>query len=103
VVAPEDLGELRRLPVAHRRGHILDRERSVEQELGGARHPDALQLAAEAGAARLGEGALKLPPRGRDLVRHARKRELLIAVAPRDHGARLPVEITSSLHGGWPH
>ena len=60
MVAPEDLGELGRLAVADRRGHVLDRKRAVEQELGGARHPDALELAAEAGAAGLGERALEL-------------------------------------------
>ena len=96
-MAPEDLGELRGLPVAHRGGHVLDRKRVVEQELGGARHPDALELAAEAGAAGLGERPLELSARGRDLMRHVRQGEVLVAITACNYRPRVPVQLTASL------
>src|SRR5215210_3622122 len=103
VVAPEDLGELGRLAVAHGGRHVLHGQRALHQELCRARHPDALKLAAEARVAGLRKRPLELPSRGRNLARHARQREIVIAVAARDHRARLPVEVASSFHGRCPH
>src|SRR5829696_2608994 len=103
VMAPERLGELSGLAVADSPGHVTDRVLALAQELGGTRHADALQLAAETGATGLREGALELPPRRRDAVRHLRKREVLVRVVELHHPDRVPVQLASPEDGGLAH
>jgi hypothetical protein len=54
-MAAENLRELGRLPVPDGARDSLDRERAREQELGRPAHARSLELAAEGGAAHLGE------------------------------------------------
>ena len=61
MVAAKDLGELGGLSVSHGSGNHLHRQRASEQQLGGPLHAHSLELAAEAGAADLGQRALELP------------------------------------------
>ena len=103
MVAAEHLGELGGLPVAHRAGHGLDRQRARQEQLSGAIHAGSLELSAERGAPDLGQGALKLAAARGDLVRHAPERQVRIGVAEPDHLERLAVEVPPSLHRGWPH
>jgi hypothetical protein len=103
VDSPEYLRELGGLPVAHGTGHGLHRKRALGQQLGGAVHARALELAAEAGAADLGERALELAPRRGDLAGDAPEREIVLRIAQCDHLTGLAVEVTPSLHGGGPH
>ena len=50
------------------------------EQLGGVAHPHALELAAEAGAAHLGQRALELAAARGDLAGHAPEREVGVAV-----------------------
>ena len=103
MVAAEHLRELGGLPIADRAGHRLDRHRAREEQLCGPVHPGALELAAERGAAHLGQGALELAAARGDLVGHPGEREIGIGVAQPDHLHRLAVDVTPPLHRGWPH
>ena len=94
----EDLGELGGLPVAHRAGHRLDRQRARHEQLGGPLHARPLELTAEGRAAHLGQGTLELAAAGGDLVRDAPERQLRIGVAEPDHLQGLAVEVPSPLH-----
>src|SRR3954452_7254331 len=64
VVAAEGLGELGRLAVSHRQRDPVDGRPVLAQELGGPHHADLLDVGAEGGLARLGEGTLELAPGG---------------------------------------
>src|SRR3954454_10160076 len=66
VVAPERLGELRRLAVADPPGDLADGQRVVVQEEGGLLHADGREVLAEGRPSDLGVGALQLAARGGD-------------------------------------
>src|SRR5680860_6536 len=72
VVAPEGLGELGGLAVAHGARHLVDRRAALAEQLGRPLHAHTLEIGAEAGLARLRKGALQLAARGdhasRDVV-----------------------------------
>lgn len=91
MVAPEDLRELGRLAVSHRRRHRLDRHAAAQEQLGGPLHADALELAAEGRAAHLGQGTLELPAAGGDLVRHPGERQVRVPVQANDRLESLAV------------
>jgi membrane-bound metal-dependent hydrolase YbcI (DUF457 family) len=64
-LAPKGLGEVRRLAIANRPGRLAHRP-AVPEQLGGPLDPHSAQVAAKAGLARLGEGALQLPGGARE-------------------------------------
>src|SRR4051794_35275987 len=63
-VAPERLGELRGLAVAHPRGDLTDGEGARGQQLGRPGHPHPGQVLAKGRPADFGEGPLQLAARG---------------------------------------
>lgn len=105
MVAAEGLGELGGLPVADGACDAVDGERAVLQELAGPRHPDALEVAPEAGLTRFGESALELAPRRGDPAGHVVERQALGVVAVDQLGGlleQLPATVDRglSLRGG---
>src|SRR4051812_37084472 len=63
LVAPERLGELGGLAIAHAVRHLAHGQRTRGQHLGGLLHADPRQVIAERRLADLGVCPLQLPPR----------------------------------------
>jgi membrane-bound metal-dependent hydrolase YbcI (DUF457 family) len=86
-LAPIGLGEVGRLAIANRPGRLADRP-AVPEQLGGALDPHPAQVAAKAGLAGLGEGALQLPGGTRQPPGHPLELEP-VGVLERDDRRRL--------------
>jgi hypothetical protein len=69
VVAPEGLGELGRLAVAHAVRDLADGEPAARQQLARALHAHGREVLPERGVPDLGIGALQLPARRCDTTR----------------------------------
>src|SRR4051794_807759 len=99
VVAPERLGELGRLAVAHAVGDLADRQVAVAQQLTGPLHADAGQVLPERGLAHLGVAALQLAPRRGDPAGDVVEREVVPVLLLDDRHSLLE-EASAQLHGG---
>src|SRR5918994_1164104 len=75
-MAPEGLGELGRLAVAHAVRDLAHGQAAAGQQLGGLLHPHAREVVAERGLADLRVGALQLAARGGDPARDLVEREV---------------------------
>jgi hypothetical protein len=101
-MAAEALRELRGLVVADAGRHAADRNARVGEQVACVPHPHRRQHLAEAGVADLGERALKLAARGRELAGHALDSQRTGVVAL-DHRHGLPVQLRPSFLGAFSH
>ena len=81
MVAPEGLGELRRLAVADASRDLDHRQVGRLQQRGAVLHPHRGQLVAEGAAGQLREDALELTIRGRDIPRDVVQADASLSVA----------------------
>ena len=99
VMAPEGLGELRRLPVSHSMRDFAHGDAPAGEELGGPFHSHRCQVLPERGPADLGECALELTSRGRDTPRDVVERHVA-GVLPLQDGDGIRVQARAQLHSG---